>query len=271
MLLGQPLAGQAIGARSGDYLFASTAHGVRSLWLNPAGLAAEPEASLMGELVFERLEVDDVRLSQWTVGFNSSGLSFGYQRDRLVSDSSNQAFRFGLARSFATGSIGLSWTLYRSDSTQRGLDVGLRVHPSRTLDLGLVVRNVGQPRVRGVRLPVTGVGAIGWTSSGSVLAITGEALAQNRFSESGYDIHYRAGVRLSIGGSIPIAAMAAVALASDLDVDRWSLGIAVGGDRRAVMVGTVVPGAETPNLNLLSLTGLAVNRFRSRLSGARRP
>ncbi len=227
----------------------------------------------MGELVFQRLERDDVRLSQWTFGLNSSGLSFGYQRDRLVSDSSNQAFRFGLAGNFVRGSIGLSLTFYRSDSTRRGLDVGLRVRPSRTLDLGLVVRNVGQPRVRGARLPVTGVGAIGWTSSGGNLAVTGEALAQNRLSESGYDIHYRGGARLSIGGSIPIAAMASVDLASDLDIDRWSLGIAVGGDRRGIIVGTVVPvpGAETPDLSLLSVTGLAVNRFRAGRSGARRP
>ena len=76
---------QSVSARSQDYLFLTNVADVRALWVNPAGLALVPEASILGELTFERLG-GDLRVDQYAVGFNSRGISIGYQRSRLVGE-----------------------------------------------------------------------------------------------------------------------------------------------------------------------------------------
>ena len=242
-----------------DYLFAATANDARAIWLNPAGLAVVSEASIMAEFVVHRSPDADLRLSQLSMGFNSQGLSFGYYRERLVTDSSNHTYRIALARALQGWTLGVSMSYFRNGLNDTGYDAGIRYRVLRSLDLGVVLRNIGQPQIRSDTLPLTGVAGLGWTVFGGALVLTGETLAQIRPSESGYTMNYRAGAQLSVGRPIPIAGLTAVYLDSDLGVMMWSFGLTVGGRRRGVLVGGVSPNDPSVRLETLSLTGIATN------------
>lgn len=259
MLLANPLAGQAFPSRSQSYLFTTLVDDVRALWVNPAGLAAVREASIMVETVFDQPEMANVRLAQWTLALNAKGLSVGYQRDRLQSDSANQALRIGLARPFRRGSFGVDLSFYWSDQSDQGLNTGLTYRLLPSLDGSVVVRNIGQPVIRSVKIPVTGVAGLGWSAAKGAVQLAGEVLAQDRVDASGLDVSYRVGARFATPSPIPIAALLAVSLASDVAVDRWFLGLAVGGSRRAIVGGTFLSG-QSSGLDVVSVTALATNR-----------
>jgi hypothetical protein len=252
-------AGQTFAPRSMDYLFAATANDARAIWVNPAGLAVVPEASLMGELLVHRSPDADLRLSQLSVGINSQGLSFGYNRERLVTDSSNHTYRIALARALQGWSVGFSVSHFRSGSNDTGFDAGIRYRVLPSVYLGVVLRNIGEPQIRSDTLPLTGVASLGWTVLGGALVLTGETLAQSRLDESGYTMNYRAGAQLSLGRALPIAGLTAVHLNSDLGVAMWFFGLSVGRNRRGVLVAGVSPNDPSVRLETLSLAAVATN------------
>lgn len=249
---------QVIRPRSADYLFTSTATDARALWVNPAGPASSSNASLYGELLFERPQ-SDIRVSQWGFGFGSRGFSFAYLRDRVGGGMTNQAYRFGLARAFRGGSAGLSMSFYNGGSTQRGVDLGVRYTFLPAVDFAVVLRNIGQPRIRTEKIPFTGVAGVSWTGLASHVGVMGELVATNRIRRSGYDLSYRTGARIRLGRATPIMALAAVDFASGLGIDRWTVGIAIGGNRKVLLAGTVVPTAGAADFKQLSVTGVAVD------------
>ncbi len=252
--------GQSPRARSADYLFTSTVDDVRALWLNPAGLGAVIETSIMLDLALVLPEGSDARLAQWTAAFNARGLSLGYQRDMLPGDTASlQTIRIGFARPFPRGSVGLSLTSYGTRFGDTGWNLGARYAPLIPLQVAFVIRNIGRPLVRGQASPVTGVIGLGWTPLGRTAQLASEAVVTERISSDGYDAYYRAGVRLSLGNSVPLATFVVMELGDDLTVSRWTLGLAVGGTRRGILAGTL-PGSDQPDTRLFSIHGLATNR-----------
>lgn len=251
---------QLVDFRSSDYLFVSAVEDARALWLNPAGLAARPEASVHGELALSRPGNQGFHVGQWTVGFNSRGLALGYARDRQPGSGSLHAFRLGLAVGERGNGLGAAVTLYGSDDeTHRGVDLGARYRLLAGLQAGAVVQNIGRPIVRGTPLPITGTAGLAWTLAQSHVQLGGEARAIEREApQSGYDVSYRAGARLSTVGRLPVAGLVALDLGSNLRVDRWTIGIAVGGPDRLVLAGSVVPlVGGTQHLQTMSLAGVA--------------
>jgi hypothetical protein len=258
-LLCNMAAGQSFAPRSIDYLFAATAYDARAIWLNPAGLAVAPEASIFAEFVMHRLPDADLRVSQLSFGFNSQGLAFGYYRERLASDSSNHTYRIAFARALQNWTLGISMSYFRSDVNDKGFDVGVRYRVMRSLDLGVVVQNLGQPQVRQDTLPVTGVVGLGWEVLRGAVVLTGETLVHDRMAESGYDLLYRAGATVSVGRNIPFSGLTAVQLDNNLGVLMWTFGISVGRNRRGVLVAGVNPTTSPAQLETVSLTGIATN------------
>ncbi len=250
-----PAAGQAIPARSADYLFIATAEDVRAIWLNPAGLASTQTSSLMAEFVIDSELTGDARLGQWSAGLSSRGLAFAYQRDRFPDTTDTDAFRIATGFPFPRGSMGLSVTFYRSDNTQRGLDFGFRYHPAPPLGLAAVVRHVGRPGVRGERLPVTGILGAGWWALPPILQFAGEVQIAERAGRSGTDVVYRFGTQIAARTRLPVRAFAAFDVDGDFSVDRWALGVSLGGPYRGAVVAS---GDGSAAVNRVSLTGLAV-------------
>jgi len=254
------VAGQALPPRSQGYLFTPLVDDARALWVNPAGLGMVREASIMAEIVLSQPDTGNVRVSQWMAGFNTRGVSVGYKQDRLDDGLSNKHLRIGLARPFRGGAAGIDLGLYWSDVNDRGFGAGVIYSFLPSVYTSVVMRDIGQPWVRGVKLPATGVLGLAWSAPEKALQLAGELLAQNRVSgTTGVDMSYRAGARITTPKPIPIAAIAAINLDSDFHMDRFFIGLAVGGNRRVVLGGTFLSGASS-GLDVGSITGVASNR-----------
>jgi len=259
----QSAAGQAGRSRSADYQFGSTVNDVRALWLNPAGLAVRTEASILGEFSLERPLDSELRLAQWTLAFNSRGFAFGYQRDRFAEDPNTGTFRFGLSLPFSRGGVGVAFSFYRGnalDTTKtwdRGVDLGVRFRPAATLDLGVVLRNIGRPVLRDSVAPLVGVVSLAVHPLPDHLWIAGEVLASERLESSGYEMSYRAGLQASTGGALPFSLISALDLGSDFRVNQLVLGLAVGGQDQGVALGSGGVRSPRDRLERLSVTGVA--------------
>jgi hypothetical protein len=250
--------------RSTDYLFAADVQDARALWVNPAGLGAFLQTSVMGEVVVDRLPIagGDLALAQYTIGFNSRGLSFGYAHDRFGgTDSANSTLRFGLARGFQNLALGATITFYRSDVTQRGLDLGMRYQLAPPLAVAAVVSDLGEPAVRDTLIRPRGrVSATGYLLNGQV-TLSGELVATQRPPTiSGYDLTYRAGAGLQSGGRLPIGGLVALDFDNGGHVGRWSVGLSIGGPDRVIGTTTIAPNAASGTLDRLAVTGVATRR-----------
>ncbi len=262
----QAAVAQSVRSRSADYLLAASANEIRALWVNPAGLATVVDASVMAEFVLERPVGEGLRLAQWTLGLNSRGLSVGYQRDRFDTDPNTGALRFGLAVPFPRGSLGAALSFYQGspveDVSHRGIDIGLRYRPAMLpVDLAVVLRNIGRPTPRTIQQPLTGILAVNVRTLASHLDLAAEMIAAERLTASGMDMTYRGGVRLSLFGALPVAAMGTIDLNGDFRIRQWAVGLVVGGNDRGVLLGSGPAGAGMTRLERLSLTGVSSRQF----------
>lgn len=247
-----PLGAQVGEPRTTAYELVTTSHDVRSIWSNPGGLSLISEASVIAEARFDLPDGSDARLGQYTVGFNSRGLAFVYQRDRFVSGLTGNTFRFGLSTPMRHGAVGFGMTLYRGDGDNaRDTDIGVRYLPGSNVDLGLVVRHIGRPVVRGTQLPISQTFGATWYPS-SIGNLSGQFTVTERSGQSA-DLDYRIRVvisptRLKVSGLVSV----------DLDNDglrRVHIGL-VWGESSVVALGTVERLPGTTRLETISLTGV---------------
>lgn len=258
---------QAVRPRSGDYLFVSTADDARAIWLNPAGLAVVLEASVMAEIAVDRPVGSDLRLGQWTVGFNSRGVAFGFQRDRFPDGSATNTFRFGTGFSLRRTALGAAYTIYRGTRTDQGGDIGLRYRLLDVLHAGVVLRNVGRPIIHDSLSSLTWVAGLGWIPVPQIVTIATEVRFTERVAASGYDRAYRTGIRLATRGRLPIGAAAAVDLGSNFKIDAFAVGVTVGAHDQLVALASAVPTtSDAVRFERFSLSGIASRR---RLAGQR--
>lgn len=248
---------QGIRPRSSDYLFVSTVEDVRATWLNPAGLGVVREASVMGELVLDRPAEGDARLGQWSLGFNSRGFSIAFQQSRLPDGTSSNIWHFGVGLGFTRGALGgsVAWFTGAGDNDRAG-DVGFSYLLAPPLSVGIVVRNIGRPVVRDSILPITGVVGLSWVPLARHLQLAAEVLVVEETEISDVEALYRAGLQIATGGKLPVGALATVDLGSNFKIDRWSIGISLGGDNRGILLATAYPS----RLERFSVTGVATRR-----------
>ncbi len=244
--------------RSRDYLFVSSVDDARAVWVNPAGQAWIPEASVMAELVFDRTD-SSTRVGQYTLGFNSRGLAVAYQRDRPADGPSLGIFRLGLGVPLGRASLGATATSYGS-TREEGFDIGLRYALLPRLNVGAVIRNLGRPLVRLQREPLVGVVGATLGVAPSVAEASWEAAAVERLATSGYDLRYRGGLVLTVGRPSPVAFYGAAELGSDGTLRGWALGILLGGGDSAGLVASAKPTAGLGPLDRFSAVGVATRR-----------
>lgn len=281
-LLGaEVVAGQAVSPRSQDYLFVGAVDDARALWVNPGGLHVVTEASVMAEITAERpLDGGSPRLSQLAVGFNSRGISFGYQRDRLRDDPvtvadegrAADAFRFGAGFWLPRGGAGIAVTFHRTGisdrGSQRSVDVGARYALLPTLAAGAVVRNLGRPVLAYTAQPepVLGVLGLSWLAWPSRALVLAEASVAERVDTSGVDTGYRAGAHLVIGGPLRLGAVTALELGGNFKIDRWTVGLVIGGaDRIVGLVSGIPTTGKSAHLERFSVSGVASRRAPGRV------
>jgi hypothetical protein len=178
----------------------------------------------------------DARLRQVTFGFNSRGLSFGYQRDMFEGGVHGHTYRVGLGAGRSGLAAGLAVALYRGNTKGTGWDFGVVYEPGSKLALGAVVGNVRQPVVRGARQVATLVPSLTLKPFGPIAALS----ADGRFAVDSV-LGYAIGARFQSGGRVPLGLL--VRLDTDHAFHRTALvfGASVG---RHALFGTAasVPG-----------------------------
>ena len=240
--------------RATRYLFPTEVTDARALWVNPAGLAAFPEGSINLDLT-----VGDPgssgKLRQLTFGFNSRGLSVGYQRD-MYSDGQGHTYKLGLATGQGGFAAGLTAALYRGAGSGTGWDVGLRYDVTAGLIVGGVIQNIGGPHVHDSTLRVTYVPSATLLLGHQRVGLS----ALSKLTSDGAE-GYAFGVRGTLGAGWKLP----VGLLARLDTDRsvrrtgFVFGVSLGGEDAAGLVATT-PG-DVSRIDALSLYGVSTRRF----------
>ena len=178
--------------RAATYLVGSNVTDARALWVNPAGLATQAEASVLLDLTVVQ-PGSAGRLGQVTAGFNARGLAFGYQRDNFPTAVHGHTYKLGLAGGSGGLDVGFALALYGGGGGVRtGWDMGLRYDRLTNVTIGGVIRNIGQPTVRGVRQVVTTVPAVTVRPLGAVLGLSGQARFASDSNVRGYTLEAEA-------------------------------------------------------------------------------
>jgi hypothetical protein len=235
--------------RAATYLVATDVTDARAIWVNPAGLATKPEASVLLDLTVARPGAAG-RLGQVTAGFNARGLAFSYQRDNFPNGVHGHTYKLGFALGSGNLSGGIAMALYRGGDGGTGWDAGIRYDWVPQVTIGGVIQNLGQPTVRGIRQETVARPAITFRPLGSVLALSVQA-AFGSGSDRGYTLEASAGLPRSPN----------LGLLARLDTDRslhrraLVFGLSIGRLDRVGLVGSL-PG-DASRLDALSLYGVS--------------
>ena len=261
LLPGSALLGQTLAQRSTDYLFTTNAFDVRALWVNPAGLALVPQASIMAEGLIRR----GGRLEQYTLGLHSRGISLGYQRNRPAGSSSIGILRAGIGMPLRRGAVGVAFARYSQDSTSsREADVGFIYSLGGSFSIGGAIRHIGRPTVAMLELPITTVAGLHWFHTRVGFAGEARATEERGVGESGFDLSYRAGAHVLISNRFFFSGVVVVDFGSTGRIRRLHLGLIVGGDRQITALGSSVSRNNRPVFEQFSATFVATNPLSAR-------
>jgi len=230
-LLGRPAAAQSVAPNlATGYLFPTDVRDARAIWVNPAGLGLTREAS-----VYAELGVGDPgsrgRLRQINAGFNSRGLSLGYQRDFLDDGVRGTTLRLGLAGGARGLAAGFAIARYGgSGAHATGWDLGVTYAALPQLTVGLVAANLGQPIVRGLRQRSNFIPGLTW-HPGPVPAIA-FSTAAHITTDSVLSYAFGLSWRTAGAGRWPIEILARMDTDKGLRRGAFALGVSIGGENR---------------------------------------
>ena len=238
--------------RATAYLFPTDVRDPRAVWVNPAGLGVLRDASIYAEL-----SVGDPgasgRLRQMNAGFNSRGLSLGYQRDIFDAGLRGSTIRLGLAGGSQGLAAGVAVARYGGTGiNSTGWDFGVTYLAMPQLTVGAVAANIGQPVVGGVRQRVTFVPGFTW-HPGPIRALALSTLAHlTNHAEASYA--FGAAWRTPGTSRWPIEIIARLDTDGGLRRSAFAFGLSLGGQNRFGAVVTT-PG-DASHLDAASVYGL---------------
>lgn len=250
------IAGQQAANRALSYFFPTNVTDARAIWVNPAGLGIQHDASIYGELGVQD-PGSKGKLRQMDIGFNSRGLAFSYQRDIFDNGQRASTYRLGLGFGAQGLAAGLAIARYGGATASTGWDLGATYDAFTGLRLGLVAANLGQPLVRGQRQKATLVP--GFTLQPSVLSQLALSADARITTDSVASYAFGAGWRT--GGAGINASRWPIEIIARLDTDRglrrsaFAFGLSIGGQDRAGLIVTT-PG-DVSGVNELSLYALS--------------
>lgn len=216
-------AAQVAPNRTLAYLYPTDVTDARALWVDPAGLGRHSEASLHWDATVGSPGAGG-RLRQLTAGFNSRGLSFGYQRDVFDAGRRGHTYRVGLGAGRNGLAAGLAAAIYRGGTKGTGWDFGIVHQTTPHVALGAAVSNLGQPVVRGTRLDATVTPGVTVKPLGSLVALS----ALGRFTSSAV-LGYSVGARVQAAHPFPLGALVRIDTDGGLRRTALTFGASFGG------------------------------------------
>jgi hypothetical protein len=256
-LIAQPvncLTAQSVASnRAATYLFPTDVQDARAIWVNPARLAVAREASVYAEFNVGEPGAKG-RLRQLSAGFNSRGLSLGYQRDILDNGVRGTTLRLGLAGGAQGLAAGVDIARYGgSGANATGWDIGVSYVALPRLTVGVVAANLGQPIVRGLRQQFTFIPGLTW-HPGPIPALafsTDARITRDSVESYAFGLSWRT---TGTSSRWPIEIIARMDTDNGLRRGAFALGLSIGGENR---FGAVVstPG-DVSHIDGASLYGL---------------
>lgn len=257
------IAGQVHRTRSVEYLSVASVSDVRANWVNPAGLKAVPEASVMLEFTTGRNPMDEFQLDQFALGFNSRGISVVYLRNRFPGlAESTTMLRLATGLPFSRGALGVAVTLYGAPGeNDRGVDIGLQYALTPMITAGAVARNLGRPEVGPVTLPNVFAGGALLSLGGGTVKISADAQATEILGAPSreFSMTYLGAASLTLPMQRPVHLMGGANLGSNLRIDRLHVGLAFGGRSHVGALVTGVSRNANPTVDRVSVFGVSSN------------
>ncbi len=220
----------------------------------------------MGDFLFEWQATDQVRLSQWMLGFNSHGIGFAYQRDRFPDNPltteddprSINTFRLAASLPFPRGTLGFGFTMHRGgdEGNEVGWDFGLRYRIAPTFTVAGVLRHIGRPVPLDTPLPLGGVVGFSWLAIPRVFEASGEVQLAEEVGGSGVDALYRAGLGFSPGVDFPGSLRVALDVGSSFSVQQWIVAVSIGRSARGIVAGSGPVANGSTDVERLSVGGV---------------
>lgn len=257
---------QVVPNQATRYLHPTEVSDARALWVNPAGLGRLEEASVDLDLTVGNPGAKG-RLRQLSVGLNSRGFSFGYQRDLFDGGVRGGTYRLGFGAGHAGLAVGAVAALYRSGSSSTGWDLGVLYDWTPALTVGGVIQAIGRPHVGDSTLRVTYVPSVtlelgsprrkgdsgpGW----GAVALSGLSRVNGDGVQS-YAFAVRAGLRRE--SSLPIGLVARLETDQALRRAGFAFGLSLGGPDMAGVIAFAP--ADLRRLDALGLYGVSTRRL----------
>jgi hypothetical protein len=250
-----PAAAQVAPNTATTYLHPTDVTDARALWVNPAGLANPGIASAHLDLTVGT-PGSRGRLRQLTLGLNSRGLSFGYQRD-IFDGLRGHTYRVGVGGGTGLLAAGAAMSLYRGGTKGTGWDLGAIYTPHPAIRLGGVIANLGQPTVRGLKQSLTFEPSATWLPTGPALALSIHGRVTTDVVRS-----WSFGARWNGTGRLPVHALARLDTDRALRRGAFALGLSLGGEDFVGLVA-VTPG-DLGGIDALSLYGVSSRELSKR-------
>ncbi len=213
------LAAQVLPAQPARYLLTTQVQDARALWVNPAGLARQLEASIGADLGADRFSGGSVQLSQYGATISSRGLAVSWVHDRYPGGGSVNAYAVGAGLGDETFSGGVTRRWYRGLVSYGAWDVALRTATANAVQLSVVARGLGSPLPDSTYRPTVVPGASVALLDGALQLGAEWELATHRWRTQ----EIRAGATASLGDAFALTLRAD--LASDLKRRRIVLAL----------------------------------------------
>ncbi|HTY05711.1 MAG TPA: hypothetical protein VMC86_04265 [Gemmatimonadales bacterium] len=234
--------------RSTTYLMPSDVQDARAIWVNPAGLGVQSQASIYFDLTASD-PGSRAQLRQLNLGFNARGLSFAYQRDQFSGGTRGSTYKMGFGVGEGRLAVGAAAALYRGDTKGTGWDLGASFKAAHPLVLALVVGNIGQPSVRGVEQRIR------YTASGTLQVAPGFGVAALAAADPRGMQAYGLAAHAGFDWSFPVALVARLDTDQKFRRQQFALGISIGGTNQLGVIATA-PG-DISSVNDLTVVGVA--------------
>lgn len=225
-------------AQPARYLLTTEASDARALWVDPAGLARQPEASLGVEMSADRFDSGGVQLRQYGATIASHGVAAGWIHDRYPNGASLNVYDVGFGLGDERFSAGVAHRWYRGVVQGSAWDAGIRAAVWNGIDASLLAKSLGSPRLGDTTYWVTLVPGALVRLFGDRIQVGGEwEVAPHRWQS----------VELRAGGAIAIGAGLALLLRADLAPDLRRRGFTIAldfeGSGSRVSAFGLLPGA----------------------------
>ena len=250
----QPAAGQVLPAQPDRYLLTTEASDARALWVNPAGLARVPEASIGADLTLDRFFPGGTQLSQYGLSLAGHGIAASWIHERFPPGQALNAYAVGIGLGDEQFSAGTTRRWFSGAAKGSAFDAAFRVSSADGTQLSLVARNIGSPRLLDSTYWATLVpGALVSLLKGTV-QVGGEWVVAPHTWRS---IAYRAGGAVALGRGL------ALLLRADLSPNfrRRGLVVALSFDASASRAGAfALASGAASEVDAVGLSGALVTR-----------